>query len=388
MWRKRKPGGDTSAQIKVETDEEYEEPYIARCENGVGVWEVRSEESGDEVFDTKEEAEERLMELKLVREIKEHSDESKASAEELASEIKKSAAKRKEQIAHEVANSNPSSKEIVAKRVNRVVLTQLERTSKMHINQRLATMESLMKAVIHGVIPAVMVQSGPGIGKTHTLLELFKQMGLVENVDFIIIKAGVSAYGVYKQVCYWADVAKQREEDAKKKDGKNVANKKKPTVPVLVFDDVPMFGDKRLVDIMKGLMDTYKVRKITWLTDRATLDPEEAKAKNKLPAQVEYTGGVIILTNEELKKIDKPMMDRSIFMPIQVTDAEMMERMRTIAASSKFEPDCDPKLKAAVVNWMCSNEYTGAERSMRTLVKAMKLAQADPKNWRDLVQIV
>ena len=38
-------------------------PAIFPCENGVGVWEVRSEEHGDEVFDTRREAEARLREV-------------------------------------------------------------------------------------------------------------------------------------------------------------------------------------------------------------------------------------------------------------------------------------------------------------------------------------
>tara|TARA_B100000085_G_scaffold254517_1_gene253712 strand:- start:5052 stop:5234 length:183 start_codon:yes stop_codon:yes gene_type:complete len=38
-------------------------PYIARCENGVGVWEVRSEEFGDEVFDSLAEANCRLKQI-------------------------------------------------------------------------------------------------------------------------------------------------------------------------------------------------------------------------------------------------------------------------------------------------------------------------------------
>lgn len=268
---------------------------------------------------------------------------------------------------------------------NRVIVSRMERLNQLDVNKRLDLMESLFKSVLVGTIPAVMVQSGPGIGKTHTFMELVKKMGLVENVDYIVIKAGVSAFGVYKQICHWAEIAKQREEEAKGKDGKAA---KQVVVPTIFFDDVPVFGDKRMVDVLKALMDTYKERKITWLTDRAELDPEEAKSKGKLPAQVTYTGGVIIATNAEIKRIDKPMMDRAIFMPIQVTDEEMVERMRAVATSEKFEPEMDPKLKLQVLNWMCGPDYTGEERSMRSLVKALKLAQADPKNWRDIVTIV
>ena len=274
----------------------------------------------------------------------------------------------------------------------RVVKTRLERTNALPINRRLKVMENMFRAVFFGSLYSVMIRSGPGIGKSHAVMEIVKELGLKEDVDYIHIKGSVSAYGLYKLVCHWSEIAEQRKEDAKKKNGKteqgaNGKAKAKPTVPVMVLDDVTVTGPQGK-EILKGLADSYPVRTINWLTDRASMDPEEVKSKGKLPHKVNYTGGVIILTNEPVKKLDKPLIDRSIFLELEVPDAEMMERMRTIASGPKFQPDMDPKLKLKVLDWMCSDQYQGSERSMRTLVKACQLAQAEPKNWQDLVQIV
>lgn len=98
------------------------------------------------------------------------------------------------------------------------------------------------------------------------------------------------------------------------------------------------------------------------------------------------------MTNEPTKKIDKPMRDRSIFFEIEITDAEMIERMRTVAQD--MEPHMNkpnypyPTLKKEVVDWICSDDYEGEERSMRTLYKALKLAQANPKRWKLMCSVI
>ena len=80
------------------------------------------------------------------------------------------------------------------------------------------------------------------------------------------------------------------------------------------------------------------------------------------------------------------IVDRSIWLPIEVSEMEMAERMRTLLP--KIMPHMDNKLKNQVLNWLLSNEYEGKERSMRTLVKALQLANANPNNWLRMVQIV
>ena len=80
------------------------------------------------------------------------------------------------------------------------------------------------------------------------------------------------------------------------------------------------------------------------------------------------------------------IVDRSIWLPIEVTEMEMAERMRSLLP--KIMPQMEKKLKKQVLDWLLSNEYEGKERSMRTLVKALQLANANPNNWLRMVQIV
>jgi hypothetical protein len=269
----------------------------------------------------------------------------------------------------------------------RRVSTVTERLNRLSINQRMQLMSDIASSVIEGHIAAALIGGSPGLGKTHEVVEVLlkRKYKRVEHEDYLIIRAGVSAFGVYKLVVQWAEKALQAKADAQGKKGAS-GKPAKVKIPIIVFDDVPIWSDKRMVDLLKALMDTSDRRIVSWLTDRAALDPEEAKRLGKLPAQVEFTGGVIVITNEEEKKMNSAILDRTMYLPIEVTDEEMMVRMRTLI--DKVEPKMDKVLKRNVLEWLLSDEYEGQERSMRTLVKALKLARANPKNWKRMVQVV
>lgn len=341
-------------------------------------------EEPEEVEDDETAVEPKITEL--LDDLNEHNAKIQEAQDDLDGKIKESVANQTAEVVKKTAKRKAVPATV--QRKTRVIKSRLERTAALPVNDRLDTMESLMRGVFVGTLYTVYINSGPGIGKTHAVMKIIKELGLKEDVDYIHIKGSVSAYGLYKVCVHWDGIARQRKEDAKKKDGKTEQGKgkRKTYTPTIILDDVSGKGEQ-YDQLMKGLADSYPVRTLTWLTDKASMDPEEVK-KGKLPHKVDYTGGVIILSNDPIKKIDKPLMDRSMFLHIEVTDEEMIERMRTIASGPKFQPDMDPKLKLKVLEWICSDAYEGSERSMRTLVKACQLAQADPKNWRNLVQII
>ena len=278
---------------------------------------------------------------------------------------------REQSVAKEMEPHKPIVARTVTKNSERRITSRTERLNRLPVNDRMDLMADVAASVIEGTIPCCLIGGSPGLGKTHTVVEelLKKRFKRVEHEDYIVIKAGVSAFGVYKFVVSMAEKAKQARASAKGK--QDNGRKVKPKVPVIVFDDVSFWQDKRFVDLLKALMDTSDKRIVSWLTDRAELDPEEAKKLGKLPAQVEYSGGVIVITNEEEKKMNNAILDRTVYLPIEVNDEEMQERMRHLV--NRLEPGMDKELKIKVLNWLLSNEYEGEERSMRTLVKSLKL---------------
>lgn len=272
---------------------------------------------------------------------------------------------------------------------NRKTRSRQEIIASMEINERMDLVLNYYTGVIGGVLTSVIVQGGPGLGKTYILLELFKKRGMIDGRDYLLIKAGVSAFGLYTQLCAWVKRIDEQIKEAEKRGIKNY----KVNWPVVVFDDVPLFGsggEGRLTETIKAMADSTadpeKGRKISWKTDRTSDDPE-AQAKGKLPSSIYWKGGCIIITNEPVKKIDKPTQDRSVPIFLTVTPEEMVERM--ILLAPKMGPKTmNPALKQQVVDWLCSSEFEGEELSMRTLHKALQIAHANPKRWKPMCAIL
>ena len=271
---------------------------------------------------------------------------------------------------------------------NRKTKTRQEILASMHINDRMDLVLDYYISVLDATITSLIVQGGPGLGKTYILLELLKKRGMVDGRDYLLIKAGVSAFGLYTQLCGWV---KRINEQIKAAEDRGIKNFKVKW-PLVIFDDVPLFtgGEKRLTELIKAMADSTadpeKGRKISWKTDRTSDDPE-AQAKGKLPSSIYWKGGCIIITNEPVKKIDKPTQDRSVPLFLTVTPEEMVERMILLA------PKMGPKtmntaFKKQVVDWLCSSEFMGEELSMRTLHKALQIAHANPKRWKPMCAIL
>ena len=271
---------------------------------------------------------------------------------------------------------------------NRKTRSIAERIADYPINERMELMVQAYIKVLEGIITSVLVQGGPGLGKTYMLLELLKKRGWVEGRDYLMIKAGVSAFGLYTQLCGWVKRINKDIEAAEKKGIKNF----KVRWPLIIFDDVPLFqgGEKRLTDAIKAIADSTADpemgRLISWKT-ATTSDDKDAQEKGKLPSEIRWKGGVIIITNEPAKKIDKPIQDRTIPIFLTVTPTEMVERMVHLA------PTMGPKgmnaaLKQQVVDYLISSEFEGEELSMRTLHKALAIAHSDPQRWKMLVSIL
>ena len=80
----------------------------------------------------------------------------------------------------------------------RKISTVEERLNRLEVNERFDLMSDTASSVIEGTIKSAIIGGDPGLGKTHEVVEnlLKKKYKRVENEDYILIKAGVSAFGV------------------------------------------------------------------------------------------------------------------------------------------------------------------------------------------------
>ena len=58
----------------------------------------------------------------------------------------------------------------------RKITSRIERTNRLNVNDRMDLMVSFYMAVINGVIKSLIVQGGPGLGKTYMLKRMFEEI--------------------------------------------------------------------------------------------------------------------------------------------------------------------------------------------------------------------
>ena len=144
---------------------------------------------------------------------------------------------------------------------------------------------------------------------------------------------------------------------------------------ILVFDDCDnAVTDSVAVELLKGALDSYDVRTIAWLT--------AARGGGQIPARFDFTGSVIFISNRALAEIDEPVHSRSLVINLQMSRAEILERMEILLPWLEINAAAEQRRLAMnfVRQWAPSIQ----QLSLRTLIYVLRIIQANPRNWERL----
>jgi hypothetical protein len=138
-----------------------------------------------------------------------------------------------------------------------------------------------------------------------------------------------------------------------------------------VFDDCDsVFATPDSVNILKGALDSYGERKISWLVKKS-----EAEMKN-LPGTFVFNGRIIFISNLPQRKIDDAIKTRSFVLEVALTPQDMLVRMRD--QLSGIMPEVPLPLKEEAVDFIesISEQVENLEINIRTLIKTVKILQS------------
>ncbi len=152
-------------------------------------------------------------------------------------------------------------------------------------------LERLTKMVGRGIQPSLVVTGMAGMGKTHIVKETLTDMGLIESKDFVHFKGRATAAGLFVTLYENSD-------------------------KIIILDDCDsVFRDDDAVNILKGALDSYDTRKISYITSK----PLKDEYGDPLPRHFEFTGRVIFISNISQSKLDDYKVERS-YPKINITD--------------------------------------------------------------------
>jgi hypothetical protein len=134
---------------------------------------------------------------------------------------------------------------------------------------------------------------------------------------------------------------------------------------LVIFDDCDsVLRDPASLNILKGALDSYDRRTISWLS-KGFID-------DGLPSSFDFEGQVIFISNLSADKIDQAVKSRSICIDLSMSVDDKIERMQSILKD--ILPEFDMGIKKAALEFLDEHKYEAKELNMRTLQKVTKVA--------------
>lgn len=237
--------------------------------------------------------------------------------------------------------------------------------SEFPINERFMIMEDYVDMVSKRELASTLVTGEGGLGKTYTVMKTLRDTGLKDitkmeigakfdgQKGYVVVKGYSTAKGLYRTLY----------------ENRN---------QIIVFDDCDsVLRDPVAVNILKAALDSYDERVVTW-------NAEGWGGDDDLPKSFMFEGGVIFISNMPKSKIPQAIRSRAMCADVGMTRAEVIERMRVIAALPEFLPDFEDEHKQDALEFVAGNADNPLvlELNLRSLVNVVKTRAAKPDSWK------
>lgn len=239
------------------------------------------------------------------------------------------------------------------------------KAEKYGINVRFSFVEKLVKMVATGVQVSAILTGEGGLGKSYTVMKTLKEHGYTDASDlsefeegdvvdtsmtFTTVKGYSTAKGLYRTLFENRD-------------------------NIIIFDDCDnILKDNTALMLLKGALDSYGKRRISWHADLKDDD---------LPRSFNFDGRVIFISNMKHFNIDQAIRSRSMMIDLSMNLNQKIDRMEFIAKSDEFLPDYEESAKMDAMGLIREIKDECKEISLRTLIAVTKIRSAN-KDWREM----
>ena len=223
--------------------------------------------------------------------------------------------------------------------------------SEFTINQRFGFLEKFTNMVLDGETVSAIVTGEGGLGKSHTIMGELEKRGWIEGTQYVVVKGYATPKALYGTLWEHRD-------------------------KTIIFDDCDsVLKDAVSLNLLKGALDSYDKRTISWL--------QKGFIDDKLPNSFEFQGNIIFISNMSSDKLDQAVKSRSMTIDLSMTLKDKIERMNYILPS--VMPSYPMDMKQAALDFMAQHADIAKEFNMRTLQKIIKITHAygDNPEWKD-----
>ena len=216
--------------------------------------------------------------------------------------------------------------------------------------------ERLTKMVGRGLQPSLVITGGAGMGKTHIVKSTLEEMGLRESYDFVHFKGRATAAGLFVTLYENND-------------------------KIIVLDDCDsVFKDDDAVNILKGALDSYDTRKISYISTKSLKD----EFGSEVPRHFEFSGRIIFISNINQSKLDEAIRSRSFVADVDLTNEQMFERIEQLMPKMESRVPAAAKAQALELMKELDAEFD-IEINLRSFIKAARICAMGFENPKMLV---
>lgn len=216
--------------------------------------------------------------------------------------------------------------------------------------------ERLTKMVGRGLQPSLVITGGAGMGKTHIVKSTLEEMGLKESYDFVHFKGRATAAGLFVTLYENND-------------------------KIIVLDDCDsVFKDDDAVNILKGALDSYDTRKISYISTKSLKD----EYGSEVPRHFEFSGRIIFISNISQSKLDEAIRSRSFVADVDLTNEQMFERIEQLMPKMESRVPASAKAQALELMKELDAEFE-IEINLRSFIKAARICAMGFENPKMLV---
>lgn len=242
---------------------------------------------------------------------------------------------------------------------------------KQRINKRFTVMNMMTKGIISGNIRSLIISGAAGIGKTYSLDKALKTANEYGEIVYKSINGKISGIGLYEQLWNNRD-----------------ANS------VLLIDDVDVFSDMDMLNLLKAALDTGETRKVCWSTASAYLDDKN------IDKEFEFEGTIVFITNvdidKELERGSKlaphlhALVSRSVYLDLGVhSNEEIMVRVEDVILNTNMmqKRGLSDAQTSMALNWMKANVTKLRNVSLRTALYLADFVATDANGWEEIAEV-
>jgi DNA primase catalytic subunit len=141
-----------------------------------------------------------------------------------------------------------------------------------------------------------------------------------------------------------------------------------------------VFRDDDAVNILKGALDSYDTRKISYISTKSLKDEYGAE----VPRHFEFSGRIIFISNISQSKLDEAIRSRSFVADVDLTNDQMFERIEQLMPSMESRVPAAAKEQALELMKELDKEFE-IEINLRSFIKAARICAMGFENPKMLV---